>query len=113
MADDEIRNVFISHVHEDDEGLGKLRDLVAKNNMTIRDGSINADKPNEAKAPAYVKSDILAPRIKWAGTFIIYITPRTKDSEWVDWEIEYAEERGKRIVGIWAHGHNECESPKP
>jgi hypothetical protein len=112
MADDNIRNVFVSHVHEDDEGLGKLKDLLAAKGMTIRDGSINSDKPNEAKSPDYIKNEILAPRIKWAGTFITYITPHTKDSDWVDWEIEYAEKQGKRIVGIWAHGHNECEVPE-
>ncbi len=112
LADETIKNVFISHVHEDDEGLGKLRDLLGKKGMEIRDGSINSDKPNEAKSHDYIKSDILAPRIRWAGTFIIYVTPHTKDSEWVDWEIEYAEKQGKRIGGIWAHGHKECEVPE-
>ena len=73
---------------------------------------INSDKPNEAKSHEYIKSAILAPRIKWAGTFITYITPQTKDSEWVNWEIEYAEKQGKRIVGIWALGHKECEVPE-
>lgn len=80
------------------------------------------EKPNEAKSPDYIKSQILASRInksqilasriKWAGTFMVYITPKTKDSEWVDWEIEYAEKLGKRIVGVWAHGHKECEVPE-
>lgn len=111
MADDNIKNVFISHVHEDDDGLGKTKELLEKNRMIIRDGSINSDKPNEANSPDYIKSEILGPRIKWAGTFITYITPHTKDSEWVDWEIEYAEKQGKRIVGIWGHGHKECEVP--
>src|SRR5271169_1630659 len=90
----------MSHVHEDDDGLGKTKEILANNGMTIRDGSINSGKPNEAKSPDYIKSEILAPRIKWAGTFITYITQQTKDSEWVDWEIEYAEKQGKRIVGI-------------
>ena len=111
MAKSAVLNVFISHVHEDDEGLSKLRDLLAKKGMNIRDGSINSSRSNEAKSPEYIKSGILAPRINWAGTFITYITPHTKDSKWVDWEIEYAEKQGKRIVGIWAHGHNECEVP--
>jgi hypothetical protein len=112
MSSDNIKNVFISHVHEDDEGLRWLRELLDKNGMTIRDGSINADKPNDAKSPDYISSGILAPRINWAGTFITYITPHTKESKWVDWEIEYAEQKGKRIIGIWAHGHNECEVPE-
>jgi hypothetical protein len=102
----------MSHVHEDDDGLGKTKEILAKNGMTIRDGSIDSEKPNEAKSPEYIKSQILAPRIKWAGTFMVYITPKTKDSEWVDWEIEYAEKLGKRIVGVWAHGHKKCDVPE-
>lgn len=110
MADDQ-KNVFISHVHEDDAGLTKLKDLLKKNGLEIRDSSINSSKPNEAKSPDYIKSGILAPQIKWASTLLVYITPKTKGSDWVDWEIEYAHKEGKRIVGVWAHGHNECEIP--
>ncbi len=111
MADD-IKNVFISHVHEDDEGLDKLKNLIGKGGLTIRDSSINSSNPNDAKDPDYIKSQILAPQIRWASTFLVYITPKTKDSEWVNWEIEYAEKCGKRIVGIYAHGANECDVPE-
>ena len=109
---DEIKNVFISHVHEDDEGLGKLKELIGKGGLTVRDSSINKSNPNNAKGPDYIKSQILAPQIRWASTFLVYITPKTKDSEWVNWEIEYAEKCGKRIVGIYAHGANECDVPE-
>lgn len=108
---EEIKNVFISHIHEDDEGLGKLKELLAKGGFEIRDASINSDKPNEASSPDYIKSEILAPRIRWASTLIVYITPDTHDSEWVNWEIEYAQKAGKRIVGVWAHGANESNLP--
>lgn len=37
MAQDSTKSVFISHVHEDDAGLKKLKDLLAKG-MSIRDG---------------------------------------------------------------------------
>lgn len=108
-----IKNVFISHIHEDDDGLKRIKDLVGKAGMEIRDGSINSDKPNNAKSPDYIKSEILAPRIKWAGTFLCYVTPDTKNSEYVAWEIEYAKKLGKRIVGIWGHGDQGCELPEP
>ncbi|MCG8668930.1 MAG: TIR domain-containing protein, partial [Pseudomonadales bacterium] len=111
MASD-VKNVFISHIHEDDAGLGKLKDLLSKNGMDIRDASINSDKPNNATSPDYIKTEILAPQINWAGTFLVYITPETKNSEWVNWEIEYAEKQGKHIVGIWANGDNQCEVPE-
>lgn len=108
----EIKNVFISHVHEDDEGLGKLKDLLKNNGMSIRDYSINSDKPNKAKAADYIKTGILADQIKDAGTFVVYITPKTKDSEWVNWEIEYAHKQEKRIVGIWGSGDMGCQIPE-
>jgi hypothetical protein len=110
MAND-IRNVFISHIHEDDAGLGDLKSLLAKKGMTIRDGSINSSKPNEAKNPEYIKSSILAPQINWAGTLLVYVSPQTKDSDWVNWEIEYAAQQGKRIIGVYKHGASECELP--
>ncbi len=112
MADETTKNVFISHVHDDDDGLQKLKDLLAGKGMTIRDASIHAGKENGAESADYIKSEILAPQINWAGTFITYVTPKSKESKWVDWEIEYAEKQGKQIIGVWAHGHNNCEVPR-
>jgi len=107
-----INNVFISHIHEDDHGLPKLKKLLADNGMAIRDSSINSTNPNNAKSPEYIKSEILAPQIQWAGTLLVYVSPDTKDSEWVNWEIEYAAKQGKRIVGVWEEGAQECELPE-
>jgi hypothetical protein len=107
----QTKNVFISHVHEDDAGLSQLKDLLESKGFDIRDGSINSDKPNEANDPNYIKSAILAPRIQWASVMIVYISPKTCESPWVEWEIEYAQKCDKRIVGVWAHGENNCKIP--
>jgi hypothetical protein len=72
---------------------------------------VNSDRPNNATSPDYIKSDILAPRIEWASTLVVYITPHTKDSQWVQWEVQYAEKLGKRIVAVYAHGESGCELP--
>ena len=109
---DEIKNVFISHVHEDDAGLASLKDLIGKGGLAVRDSSINSSNPNDAKDPDYIKSQILAPQIQWASTLLVYMTPKTKESEWVNWETEYAHKAGKRIIGIYAHGANECDVPE-
>ncbi len=109
---DDIKNVFISHLHEDDGGLADLKNLIAKGGVTVRDASINSSNPNDANHPDYIKSQILAPQIRWASTLLVYITPQTKNSEWVNWEIEYAAKQGKRIVGVYAHGANECDVPE-
>jgi hypothetical protein len=107
----DLKNIFISHVHEDDAGLGKLKDLLKKNGMTVRDYSISSDNPNNAKSENYIKSEILAPRIQQSSTVVVYISPETKDSKFVNWEIEYAQKNDKRIVGVWADGENGCEVP--
>ena len=109
---DETKNIFISHIHEDDEGLSKLKGLLKANGMTTRDYSIKADNPNNAHSEDYIKSQILAPRIRQSSTLVVYISPETKDSPWVDWEIEYAQKQDKRIVGVWAHGEAGCEVPE-
>lgn len=109
---DQQRNVFISHRHEDDSGLKKIKDLVRERGMGIRDFSINAENPNNAKSEQYIKSEILGPRIRQCSILVVYITPDTKQSDWVNWEIEYARKEGLRIVGVWAHGAGQCEKPR-
>lgn len=109
---DQIKNVFVSHIHEDDEDLKRFKTLLADRGVAIRDSSINSLKPNNATDEDYIKSKILAPNIQWAGTFVVLISPGTCDSKWVDWEIEYAQSLGKRIVGVWAHGSKDCDVPK-
>jgi len=108
----DIKNVFVSHVHEDDKLLQDLKDLLGRNGYGIRDGSIDSSKPNEAKDKDYVKSEILSPRIRWASTMIVLISSRTHESEWVEWEIEYAHKEGKRIVGLWVQGSQDSDVPK-
>jgi hypothetical protein len=106
----EMKNVFISHIHEDDDGLRDLKDIAKDNGLDVRDFSITSEKPNRAKSPEYIKQK-LADQINWASTVVVYVSPDTKGSEWVDWEIEYAAKAGKRIVGVWERGANECEIP--
>ncbi len=108
-----IHNVFVAHRHEDDGLVGDLKSLLEGRGVDVRDASITDDKPNRASNPDYIKQEILAPNIKWAGKVIVLITPDTKNHEWVDWEIEYAQKADKLIIGVWAHGHAECELPDP
>lgn len=106
------KNIFISHVHEDDSMLPKLKDLISKAGMEVRDGSINSEKPNAAKSESYIKSQILAPRIQWASTLVVLINSDTAQSDWVNWEIKYAAEQGKNVVGIYAHGATDADIPE-
>lgn len=107
----DYRNVFISHIHEDDAGLGDVKRLLGGKGFALRDYSINSLKPNNAKNEEYIKREILAPQIRQAGVFMVYITADTHASDWVNWEIDYAMQQGKRIVGVWAPGAKDSELP--
>jgi hypothetical protein len=109
----DVHNVFIPHRHEDDALVGDLKTLLAGRNVVIRDSSITSDDPNNANNKAYIKSEILAPNINWAGKILVIVTPDTKNHPWVNWEIEYAENQGKQIIGVWAPGSAGCELPEP
>lgn len=108
----DVRNVFISHIHEDDRHLGQLKDLLADRGLDIRDSSVNASTPNKAKDEDYIKSQILAPKIRWAGTLIVLISADTKDSPYVEWEIDYAQKNETRIIGVFAPGASESDLPE-
>lgn len=108
----DTKNIFISHVHEDDALLPKLRALVSKAGMNVRDGSVNSETPNAASNEAYIKREILAPRIQWASTLVVLITHDTAQSNWVNWEIKYAIELGKNVVGVYAQGATDADVPE-
>jgi MTH538 TIR-like domain (DUF1863) len=108
----ETCNVFVSHLHEDDARIEDLKGLVGDRGLAIRDSSINAERPNRAKDPDYIKHQILALRIDWASTMVVLISPETKDSEYVAWEIEYAERSETRVVGVYTRGSAESDMPE-
>lgn len=105
--------VFVSHVHEDDKHIQELRSLLTDRGYEVQVSAVDSASPNDAHDEAYIKSDILAPRISWAagGAMVVLISPETKNSKWVDWEIRYAQSKEMRIVGVWTHGAAECDVP--
>jgi len=110
MADK--KNIFISHVHEDDDLLPKLKGLLERAGMEVRDSSINSDKPNDATNPDVIKERYLKPHIDWASTLVVLITHETAQSDWVNWEIKYAIQQGKNVVGVFAQGATDADIPE-
>ena len=106
------KNVFISHLHEDDELIPKLKQLVENAGMEVRDYSITDDKPNHAHDPDYIKNGILAPQIDLCSTLVVLMTNDTSESDYVNWEIKYAVEHDKRIVGVFAQNCTDADIPE-
>lgn len=110
MSDE--RHIFISHIHEDDEHVDALKELLAEAGVEVKNGSVTIDKFNDAHNEEYIKQEILKPRIDWSSCLVVLVSAETKDSDWVNWEIEYAEETGTRIVVVYEHGEAGVELPQ-
>jgi len=108
---DKTKNVFVSHYNKDEENIGKLKSLLSVKGYTIKNASIDSTKPNRANNPEYIKR-LLRMRIHWAGTFICLIGPETHTRKWVDWEIDQAFKKGKRIVGVYINGAKDSDVPE-
>lgn len=106
------KNIFVSHYHTDAKKIEKLKSLLDKHGMKMKDSSIYEDKnPNNAHNEEYIKS-IIRPKINWAGTMIVLVGNDTSKSEYVNWEIEHAAREGKRIVGVYLPGKSDKKLPE-
>ncbi len=109
----DTHNVFMPHRHEDDHHVQRLKADLEARGVVVRDASITSDKPNRAKSPEYIRSEILAPGIRNAGKIIVIVTPDTANHSWVDWEVAYAARfPDKKIIGVWAPGSDGCPVPE-
>jgi len=108
---DKTMNVFISHFNEDEENIRKMKDLLSSKGYQIKNSSIDSTKPNRATNEEYIRR-LLRMRIQWAGKFIALIGPETHTRPWVNWEIEQAYKKGKRIIGIYIQGAKDSDVPE-
>lgn len=106
----EIKNVFVSHYHKDEENIAKFKDLLS-DEYCIKNYSVTKEKYNEAKSEEYIKDAYLRPLINQSSTLICLIGPETHDSKWVDWEIREAEMQGKQIIGVYIQGAKDSDVP--
>jgi len=106
-----IKNVFISHYNKDDPHIQKFKNLLKKQNYQLRNASIDSTKPNKATNPDYIKK-LLRSRLQWSNTCIVLIGPKTHTREWVNWEIEQANKKQNRIVGVFLNGASESDVPE-
>lgn len=110
MAEEkEIKNVFVSHYHEDEDSIKQFKDLLSAD-YCIKNYSVTTEKYNDATNEDYIKS-LLRPLINQSGTLICLIGPNTHNSKWVDWEIREAESLEKQIVGVFIQGAKDSDIP--
>ncbi len=104
-------NLFVSHKGEDESRIEDFKKLMGQKGYNFRDSSIKESEPNRANDEEYIKSKYLRPAIDWAGTIVVLIGQNTHKSDWVNWEIDYALKKGKKIIGVFIPGEKDATIP--
>ena len=109
---DKIKNIFVSHQHNDADQIKEFSKLIGNHGIKMRDSSIYEKKlKNNATNESYIKYKLIKPQIEWAGTIVVLIGKDTAKSDYVNWEIRAAAEAGKRIIGVYLQGAIDDDIP--
>lgn len=94
------KNVFISFAYEDIKEVNLLR-AQAKNEKTpIEFNDWSVSEPIDSERAPYIKQKI-GERIAQSSLTVVYLSDKTSNSRWVEWEIEESLKRGKHVVGVF------------
>jgi hypothetical protein len=92
-------NVFISFASEDLNDVNMLRGQAKNDNSDIEFNDWSLKKPFDSKDAEYIKRGIRE-RIRQCSVTVVYISDKTADSKWVNWEIRETLALGKGVVAM-------------
>ena len=92
-------NVFISFSSEDLDEVNLLRGQAKNENSDIEFNDWSLREPFDSKKADYIKRGIRE-RIRQCSVTIVYVSTKTADSKWVDWEVRESITMGKGVVAM-------------
>jgi len=104
-------NVFISFASEDLNDVNMLRGQAKNENSDIEFNDWSLKKPFDSKDADYIKRGIRE-RIRQCSVVIVYVSDKTADSKWVDWEVQEAMAMGKGVVAMYKGDKPPSRLPK-
>ena len=93
------KHVFLSFVREDLEAVNLFRGQAKNKNSDLAFDDYSVRVPYNSSDAAYIRSQIVE-KIGAASVTICLIGAGTATSEWVKWEIEKADDLGKKVFGV-------------
>lgn len=104
------KNVFISFAYEDIDAVNLLRGQAKNENSDIEFNDLSVKEPFDSNRADYIRQKI-SERINQSSTTVVYLSPATANSRWVDWEVEKSIELGKRVIAT--HSGDSVPEPVP
>ena len=93
-------NVFISFVSEDLDDVNLLRGQAKNENSEIEFNDWSLKVPFDSTKADYIRNGIRE-RIRQSSVTIAYLSEKTAQSRWVDWEIRESIKLGKGVVAMY------------
>jgi len=97
QGDSGRKNVFISFAYEDIDEVNLLRAQAKNENSILEFNDHSVSEAFDSERADYIKQK-LRERINRCSTTVVYLSPDTLNSRWVDWEVEKSVELGKRVI---------------
>jgi len=94
------RSVFISFSSEDLKEVNLLRGQAKNENSDLEFIDRSLQKPFDSKDAEYIKRGIRE-RIRQSSITVCYLSEKTAQSKWVDWEIRESIALGKSIIAMY------------
>ncbi len=92
-------NVFISFSSDDLDEVNLLRGQAKNENSDIEFNDWSLKEPFDSKKADYIKRGIRE-RIRQCSVTVVYVSDKTANSKWVDWEIRESLTMGKGVVAM-------------
>ena len=104
-------NVFISFSSDDLDEVNLLRGQAKNENSDIEFNDRSLKEPFDSKKAEYIKRGIRE-RIRQCSVTVVYISDKTADSKWVDWEVRESTAMGKGVVAMHKGNSPPARLPK-
>lgn len=104
------RHIFISFAYEDLDDVNLLRGQAKNENSALEFDDYSVRDAFDSENSDYIRSKIRE-RIEKTSVTLVYLTPESANSKWVNWEISESLKMGKGVVGVYKGGKLPTQLP--
>ena len=99
-ADDSSPHVFISFAYEDLDEVNLLRGQAKNEKTDLQFDDFSVKEAFNSANAEYIKRQIRE-KISRVSVTLVYLSSKSTNSEWVDWEIRETRRQGKEVIGVY------------
>jgi len=100
-GDERRKNVFLARAYEDEDEVNLLRGQAKNPRSELEFNDWSLREPFNTEQAEYIRRGIRE-RVRHASVTVVFLSPNSAKSDWVDWEIRESIRLGKRVIGVYS-----------